>query len=188
MQMSTEINELATALTAAQAEIDSILAATAKKLGVTGEWVRYFIGRYRPGPSGCLEWKFAVDVLGYARTRHPSGENKVHRISWVLQNGTIPASKKILHSCDNRRCVNPFHLSVGTQADNVADMMERGRFVAPTPMYGERNPQARVNAAIVEAVRSAVLAGERQCDIARRMNLRPMHVSRIVRREVWGHI
>jgi len=48
-----------------------------------------------------------------------------HRVSWELTYGPIPIGKSILHRCDNSRCVNPFHLYVGTQADNISDRAMR---------------------------------------------------------------
>lgn len=50
-----------------------------------------------------------------------------HRMSYIAFNGEIPHGKSIMHSCDNRSCVNPDHLSIGTRSDNTQDMLEKGR-------------------------------------------------------------
>jgi hypothetical protein len=50
-----------------------------------------------------------------------------HRVAWELVNGPIPAGMVVAHRCDNRRCVNPAHLFIGTQKDNVHDMLAKGR-------------------------------------------------------------
>lgn len=53
-----------------------------------------------------------------------------HRVAWELTYGPIPNGLRVLHTCDNPRCVNPGHLMLGTQSDNIADSMRKGRFTA----------------------------------------------------------
>lgn len=52
---------------------------------------------------------------------------RVHQVAWILTNGPIPPGMGVLHRCDNQPCCNPSHLFIGTQADNVADMVAKGR-------------------------------------------------------------
>ena len=76
-------------------------------------------------PDECWEWQGNISA-GYGRLKI-NGENVgAHRISWEIHNGSIPHGMYILHKCDNRRCVNPNHLYLGTQSDNISDREYRG--------------------------------------------------------------
>lgn len=77
----------------------------------------------------CWIWLGAVDRLGYGRFYYYGYADSAYRASWKIFNGDIPKSKDVLHRCDNRLCVNPFHLFLGTQADNNRDMVSKGRCV-----------------------------------------------------------
>lgn len=87
------------------------------------------------GTSDCWEWKsYKAGRFGYGSMRvrdERTGKTvarAAHRVSWEIHNNRlIPSGMKILHSCDNPGCVNPSHLSLGTQKDNVRDMISKGR-------------------------------------------------------------
>ena len=89
------------------------------------------------GGDGCWEWQLYTDKKGYGRTTPYFGEVLTHRISYIEFVGPIPDGLHVLHSCDNPKCVNPKHLRVGTNDDNVADRHERGRWAS---MSGVNNP------------------------------------------------
>lgn len=79
--------------------------------------------------EGCWLWTGACDTYGYGliRWRQRDRWDKAHRVSWIIASGPIPNGLCVLHKCDNPPCVNPAHLFLGTQADNMHDMKIKGR-------------------------------------------------------------
>lgn len=72
-------------------------------------------------------WEWLGKVFGYGKFAIGSKYRRSHRLAYVLYVGAIPRGLFVLHSCDNRCCVNPNHLWVGTQQDNMDDMVTKGR-------------------------------------------------------------
>ena len=100
-----------------------------------------FDAKWIPEPmSGCWLWTGAVLSAGYGlmRGRRP-GNILAHRVSWELAHGPIPEDQYVLHRCDVPSCVNPNHLFLGTQKDNMADCVKKGRI-----MSGERHGRAKL--------------------------------------------
>lgn len=138
-----------------------------------------------PTERGCLEWLGTCNPNGYGYFgRH----YYTHRVAWELANGPIPDGKSVLHHCDNRLCVNVDHLFLGTQADNMRDMDDKGRRSAPPRLKGEQNPKARLTAEQVLEIRSEKYAGWKQSDIARHFGITQVQAGRILNRESWAHL
>ena len=78
-------------------------------------------------PSGCWEWMSALDKFGYGQCRFNGKNWKSHRLFYSLFKGPIPNGLFVCHSCDNKKCVNPDHLWLGTAQDNSTDMKIKGR-------------------------------------------------------------
>jgi hypothetical protein len=89
---------------------------------------KLFFERIDKIKNGCWEWKGPFFENGYGQApRYKNKSTRAHRISWMLFNGNIPKDMLVLHKCDNKKCVNPKHLFIGTQKDNIRDMMNKGR-------------------------------------------------------------
>lgn len=126
----------------------------------------------RTAPGGCWEWMANRNNKGYGLFR-PGGiapKKLAHRLSYEAAKGKIPKGLFVLHSCDNPRCVNPGHLSLGSSKDNVKDMDDRGRRVT-TSLRGTRNPFAKTTDADVIAIRRAYVAGTPTDDICRQYGI-----------------
>jgi len=128
---------------------------------------------------------------GYGTIRFHGTMQKSHRVAWILTNGEIKNNAQVLHRCDNPSCVNPEHLFLGTNHDNVLDRHKKGRskniFVSEnhpsTQRSGERHWQAKLSNADVKAIRGLYSSGIKQTQIAQKYSIHSATVSRIVRRE-----
>lgn len=89
--------------------------------------LHFFLKHTKPN-GDCLEWTRCYNTDGYPRTVWNNSSNgKVHRIVWELANNESATSKVVRHLCNNPRCINPNHLSIGTTTDNMLDRDLAGR-------------------------------------------------------------
>ena len=77
--------------------------------------------------SGCLEWQGSKTKRGYGQIWFEGRLVLAHRLSYEMFNGPLAKNIKVLHRCDNRKCVNPQCLKPGAHAENMADMVAKGR-------------------------------------------------------------
>lgn len=131
----------------------------------------------------CWLWKRSTDTNGYGQFYIVKKKHVAHRFAWKMIRGSIPRGLFVLHRCDNPPCVNPKHLFLGTQADNIHDMMAKGRMRS----YfggGEQNFQAKLTFKQVAEIRR--LRGVRlQRDIAANFGVSRKTVGAIQRMETW---
>ena len=137
------------------------------------------------GPDDCWEWT-ANTRDGYGRIGsggRRGTEVQAHCLSWELHNGEIPAGKFVLHTCDNRPCVNPAHLFLGTAGENSRDMVDKGR-----SSRGEHRPGSKLTRVKVIEARRRYASGVTQIRIAQENGVSQSVISMAVRGVTWGHI
>ena len=98
----------------------------------------------------CIDWTASGDGKGYGRFRVNGGLQRTHRVSYQLKHGTIPSGMCVCHHCDRPVCVNPEHLFLGTQQENVDDMRAKGRAVN---VKGTLHPKARLTVSDVVLIK-----------------------------------
>lgn len=93
--------------------------------------VRRFWSKVDVGPRDqCWEWLAFKVPSGYGKFRWEEHQ-RPHRIAWMFfHESLIPPGMVAMHTCDNRGCCNPWHIEIGTQAENVRDCVNKGRFRA----------------------------------------------------------
>lgn len=137
--------------------------------------------------DGCWLWMKHTDKLGYGRC-YSMGFSKAHRLSYFLHNGDFDRKLFVLHKCDVRNCVNPKHLFLGTQDDNMKDCARKKRIVS-TPKFGTDNNMAKLTPNDVINMRNLYESGNYSYKkIAKLFNISVMTAFRAIKKQCWGHL
>lgn len=141
----------------------------------------------------CWLWNGAIGSNGYGRfAMYPGPARQAHRQAWEITNGVIPDGLLVCHKCDNRACVNPDHLFLGTAKENTADMLAKKRH-----SHGERHAE-KVRASEsryhklthddVRGIRAGLRNGGKQREVARTFGVSQRTVAMILHRLTWAHV
>ena len=151
-------------------------------MNIEQKYIDRFWSKVVKTPSGCWEWAGARNMRGYGKITVNGKKWSTHRLSMILAGHDI-AGLLVCHHCDNPPCVNPDHLFVGTQQDNMTDMTNKGRSRHPLT-----NDEAR-------AIRSEARFGVRGrygngniTELARRYNVARSTIGDIARHKTYRNI
>lgn len=139
---------------------------------------------------GCWTWNGSIHKFGYgliAGDPRPGASGKTllaHRVSWELHFGPIPNSRLfVCHRCDNPACVNPAHLFLGTQGENVRDCSAKGRI-----SRGEDRHCAKLDEVTVAIIRQRHASGDGLTKLSREYGVTKGSIWNVVRRKTWKHV
>ena len=132
--------------------------------------------------AGCWVWMGTTTLRGYGQIESFKRKHYAHRASYEAFIGPIPKGMYVCHTCDNVYCVNPAHLFLGTQKQNLEDMAKKKRST-----WGERNPMAKLTYDQAMQIRLQKQAGASNKELAEKFNVTTSNISAIIRKERWNH-
>jgi hypothetical protein len=148
------------------------------------ELKRKLLSRIVIQDDGCWAWMGARITSGYGQICFNGRQLLTHRVSYEVHKGPITNGMVIRHSCDIPWCVNPDHLEMGTQQDNISDKVAKGRHA-----YGEMIGTAKLKEQDVLEIRELLSTGELlQYKIAERYGVDPKLITNIKHGRIWRHL
>lgn len=138
----------------------------------------------------CIEWTGCKMPNGYGKLGRNGKTLLAHRVAYCqARNISIEAIDGLMvrHKCDNRACINPEHLEIGTHADNMADMVSRGR-QRSVPLQGSKHGMAKLTEDDVREARRLHASGKSAASIARQFGLAASAMHRTLRGNAWRHV
>lgn len=138
----------------------------------------------RKEEDGCWEWTGTIDSKGYGMISIKGLYHRAHRYSWSLHNERpAPSDMDVCHACDNRPCVRPDHLFLGTRSDNLMDMQRKGR-----GQRGETHHNSKLNEVAVRVIRYAYSKGVTIRRLATLHHVTDGAISNVVKNLTWQHV
>lgn len=156
--------------------------------------------------ENCWNWKGSLQPNGYGKFSIKRNFISAHRASYQIFKGEIPKGRFICHTCDNKKCVNPDHLWIGTPKENMQDAIKKGiiiykkgyslsadhieklRICNKPDKKGEKHHLRKLSNKNIHEIRKLYKLGNTQKKISEKFNIHPSAISRIVRNKRWAHI
>ena len=139
--------------------------------------------RFVIAETGCWEVvSHKKHCRGYPAIYHKKRQVQLSRVNWELHSGEIPDGLCVLHKCDNRKCINPRHLFLGTKGDNARDMKNKGR-----SLYGERHNKAQLTERQAKDIIDRLSTATRT-ELAKEYGVKRNVINKIARGITWKHV
>lgn len=138
--------------------------------------------------NDCWKWNKCISSSGYGQIRINYKIRQAHRVSaMIFKNFDINSNLDVLHHCDNKLCINPKHLFIGTQKDNMKDCIKKGRHKRPN-YYGEQHANAKLTIKQVQNIRKEYIPhiiSTRK--LAIKYGVSNVQIGNIIKRKQWRH-
>lgn len=135
--------------------------------------------------TGCWDWLGRPMSNGYGVISDNGKQQLTHRYSFTKHTGEIPDGMVVMHLCDRPICCNPDHLKLGTQAENLLDMKEKGRHRAGV---GERHRNAILSESQARHIKEMLKLGRKGAEIAKELNVSRHVIYAIKQNKSWTHV
>ena len=137
--------------------------------------------------KGCWIWLAYKDANGYGKLSWVERGHPIHahRASWIIHYGKIPQGHCVLHRCDNPPCVRPDHLFLGTQIDNIRDMVRKRR---QRSAIGENNFNSKLTAQLIYEIRILASTGRTYRSLGAQFGVSHGMIGHIVKKRAWSHL
>ncbi len=133
--------------------------------------------------AGCWVWMGATQVRGYGEILSYNKKHLAHRASYEAFIGKIPEGMYVCHACDNVYCVNPSHLFLGTQKQNLEDMARKGRSTR-----GGKNPMAKLDEDKVSFIKRGIAMGHSDFGLSLAWGVSRQTINNIRKNKIWSHV
>lgn len=134
--------------------------------------------------NGCIVFTGSRNLFGHGEISYKGKRFRAHRLSYMVNIGPIPEGMVVCHKCDNPPCINPDHLFIGSQADNLKDARQKGRMATPNPR-GEKHGLAKLTADKIVAIRKDQRT---QREIAKEYGVHQTTIKNIKLNRTWKHV
>jgi hypothetical protein len=138
-------------------------------------------------PNGCWEWTGAINTkTGYGAFRTGGKLYSAHRFAWQATHGNIDGGLCVCHTCDNRKCVNPNHLFIGTKLDNYQDAKAKGKVSYPPRNIGDLHPMRKLSSTDVANIRAKFSTGRySKAALSREFGVSDVQINNVIIRKHW---